>query len=73
MPGFPLEAFLSSLPWTAAGLAALLAATFAVAVRQGRHSVMDTVWGLGFVVVTTISTVTGGIKTVLIPPSVHPR
>ena len=55
MPGFPLEAFLSSLPWTAAGLAALLAATFAVAVRQGRHSVMDTVWGLGFVVVTTIS------------------
>ena len=29
--------------------------TFAVAVRQSRHSVIDTVWGLGFVVVAAIS------------------
>ena len=55
MPDFPLGAFLASLPWTAAGLALLLALTFAVAVRQSRHSVMDTVWGLGFVVVAAIS------------------
>lgn len=55
MPVFPLEAFLSSLGWVAAGLGALLALTFGVAVRQNRHSVMDTVWGIGFVVVATIS------------------
>ena len=52
---FPLGAFLASLPWVAAGLAVLLAVTFAVAVRQSRHSVIDTVWGLGFVVVAAIS------------------
>jgi steroid 5-alpha reductase family enzyme len=50
-----LEAFLGSLPWAAAGLVLLLALSFAVAVRQGRHSVIDTVWGLGFVVVAAIS------------------
>jgi steroid 5-alpha reductase family enzyme len=55
MPAFPLDAFLAGLPWAAAGLAVLLAGTFAVAVRQNRHSVIDTVWGLGFVVVAGIS------------------
>ncbi len=55
MPDFPLGAFLASLPWVAAGLVVLLAGTFAVAVRQSRHSVIDTVWGLGFVVVAAIS------------------
>ncbi len=33
----------------------LLAVTYTVAVRQSRHSVIDTVWGLGFVVVAAIS------------------
>ena len=55
MPPFPLDAFLASLPWVIAGLVVLLAVTFAVAVRQNRHSVIDTVWGLGFVVVAGIS------------------
>jgi steroid 5-alpha reductase family enzyme len=55
MPHFPLAAFLSSLPLTTGGLAVLLARTFALAVRQRRHSVIDTVWGLGFVLVTAIS------------------
>ncbi|MGY2743111.1 DUF1295 domain-containing protein [Arthrobacter sp. UYCu723] len=55
MPAFPLDAFLASLPWVAAGLVVLLAVTFAIAVRQSRHSVIDTVWGLGFVVVAAIS------------------
>ena len=55
MPDFPLNAFLASLPWVAAGLVLLLAVTYAVAVRQSRHSVIDTVWGLGFVVVALIS------------------
>ncbi|MET3809693.1 steroid 5-alpha reductase family enzyme [Arthrobacter sp. UYEF3] len=39
----------------ALGLLALLAVTFAVAVRQSRHSVIDTVWGLGFVVAAAVS------------------
>ncbi|MDN3937370.1 DUF1295 domain-containing protein [Arthrobacter sp. YD4] len=52
---FPLEAFLASLPWAALAVAALLAVTFAVAVRQRRHSVMDVVWGPGFVVVAAVS------------------
>jgi steroid 5-alpha reductase family enzyme len=55
MPPFPLEAFLASLPWVIAGIVALLALTFAVAVRQRRQSVIDTVWGLGFVVVAVVS------------------
>ncbi|XAS65104.1 DUF1295 domain-containing protein [Micrococcaceae bacterium Sec5.8] len=55
MPDFPLGAFLAGLPWVAAGLAVLLAGTFAVAVRQSRHCVIDTVWGLGFVVAAGIS------------------
>lgn len=55
MPDFPLGAFLASLPWVAACLVSLLALTFAVAVRQSRHSLIDTVWGLGFVVVAASS------------------
>ena len=55
MPEFPLNAFLASLPWVAAGLVVLLAVTYTIAVRQSRHSVIDTVWGLGFVVVAAIS------------------
>jgi steroid 5-alpha reductase family enzyme len=52
---FPIGAFLASLPWAAAALIVLLALTFVVAVRQRRHSVMDTVWGIGFVVVAGLS------------------
>ncbi len=55
MPQFPLEAFLAALPWVAAGIAVLLAVTFAVAVRKKHHSVMDAAWGLGFVVVAVVS------------------
>ena len=39
MPAFPFGDFLASLPWVALALVALLAVTFAVAVRQNRHSV----------------------------------
>ncbi|MDD1478234.1 DUF1295 domain-containing protein [Arthrobacter sp. H16F315] len=55
MADFPLTGFLASLPWVAAGLVVLLAITFSIAVRQSRHSVIDTVWGLGFVVAAVIS------------------
>lgn len=43
------------LPWTALAVALVLAITFAVAVRQDRHSVMDVAWGPGFVVVAAVS------------------
>ena len=55
MPQFPLEAFLASLPLVALGILVLLAVTFTVAVRTKHHSVMDTVWGLGFVVAAAVS------------------
>ncbi|MBT1002612.1 DUF1295 domain-containing protein [Paenarthrobacter sp. DKR-5] len=55
MPFFNFGAFAASLPWTAAALLVLLAATFALGVAQRRHSVIDTAWGLGFVVVAVVS------------------
>lgn len=55
MAAFPLAAFLASLPWTALSLLVLLGATFAVGVAQRRHSVIDTAWGLGFVVIAVVS------------------
>lgn len=60
LPGFPLAEFLASLPWTAAAVAAVLAATFAVAVAQRRHSVMDVAWGPGFVAVAAVSWLLSG-------------
>lgn len=55
MTPFPWAAFLAALPWTAAAVVVLLVLTFAVAVRQGRHSVMDVAWGPGFVAVATVA------------------
>lgn len=51
MSPFPWAAFLAALPWTALAVVVVLAVTFAVAVRQDRHSVMDVAWGPGFVAV----------------------
>jgi steroid 5-alpha reductase family enzyme len=47
---FPTSAFAAALPWAAGGELVLLAATFAVATRARRHGVIDTTWGLLFVV-----------------------
>ena len=55
MAVFPLAEFLASLPWTALAVAGVLAVTFAVAVAQRRHSVMDVAWGPGFVAVAAVS------------------
>jgi steroid 5-alpha reductase family enzyme len=55
MAGFPVNEFLASLPWTALAVAGVLAVTFAVAVAQRRHSVMDVAWGPGFVAVALAS------------------
>jgi steroid 5-alpha reductase family enzyme len=52
---FPWPDFAASLPWTALAVVAVLAVTFAVAVRQHRHSVMDVAWGPGFVAVAVVS------------------
>ena len=43
--------FLAALPLTALTVAVVLGATFAVALRVGRHAVVDVAWGLGFVAV----------------------
>ncbi|GAA4310347.1 DUF1295 domain-containing protein [Actinomadura luteofluorescens] len=43
-----------SLACTAAAVAAVLAVTFAVASRLGRHSVIDVAWGLGFCAVAAV-------------------
>lgn len=51
MSHFPWAGFAAALPWTALTVVAVLAVTFAVAVRQKRHSVMDVAWGPGFVAV----------------------
>lgn len=55
MSPFPLDAFLVSLPWTALAVLMVLGVTFAVAVAQRRHSVMDVAWGPGFVAVAAVS------------------
>jgi steroid 5-alpha reductase family enzyme len=52
---FPWAAFLAALPWTALAVVVVLAVTFAVAVRQDRHSVMDVAWGPGFVAVAAVA------------------
>ncbi|MET3721157.1 MULTISPECIES: DUF1295 domain-containing protein [unclassified Arthrobacter] len=54
MSPFPSPEFAVSLPWTALAVVVVLAVTFAVAVRQGRHSVMDVAWGPGFVAVAAV-------------------
>jgi steroid 5-alpha reductase family enzyme len=48
MTDFPLGSFLGALPVTVLAVAAVLGATFLVALRLGRHSVVDVAWGLGF-------------------------
>lgn len=52
MTDFDGSAFAAALPWTAGAVVALLSLTFAVAVRVGKHAVIDVVWGLGFVAIT---------------------
>jgi steroid 5-alpha reductase family enzyme len=51
MTGFCWGAFAGALPFTVLAVVVVLAVTFGFAVRLGRHSVIDTAWGLGFVVV----------------------
>jgi steroid 5-alpha reductase family enzyme len=57
MSGFDAAGFLASLPWTALTVVAVLAVTFAVALRLGRHSVVDVAWGVAFALVALVSLV----------------
>jgi steroid 5-alpha reductase family enzyme len=55
MGGFPAQAFLGSLPYTVLAVLVVLGATFVVALRVGRHAVVDVAWGLGFAAVALAS------------------
>jgi steroid 5-alpha reductase family enzyme len=55
MGGFPWAAFAASLPFTVLAVVVVLGLTFAVALRLGRHAVVDVAWGLGFVAVAGTS------------------
>ncbi|MGQ0466435.1 MAG: DUF1295 domain-containing protein [Sporichthyaceae bacterium] len=52
---FDGSAFALGVVACAAGLLVLFAATFALAERLGKHSVVDVAWGLGFCVVAAIT------------------
>src|SRR4051794_35778567 len=49
--GFDWGAFAAALPWTVLVVALTLGATFAVALRVGKHAVVDVTWGLGFALI----------------------
>ena len=51
MTSFPTAAFLQSLACSAAAVVVVLATTFVVAKIAGKHSVIDTAWGLLFAVI----------------------
>lgn len=48
MNSFPSGDFAAALPWAAGAVLAVLVATFVVAKIAGKHSVIDTAWGLLF-------------------------
>jgi steroid 5-alpha reductase family enzyme len=48
MTAFPLGSFLGAVPYTLLAVVLVLGSTFAVAVRQRKHAVVDVAWGLGF-------------------------
>ncbi len=48
MTSFPTGSLLGALPYTLLAVALVLGGTFLVALRLGRHAVVDVAWGLGF-------------------------
>jgi steroid 5-alpha reductase family enzyme len=63
MSSVDLGAFAVSLVWTALAVVAVMAVTYAVALRAGKHAVIDVTWGLGFVVVAVVSLLVTGADT----------
>ncbi len=45
------SSFAAALPWTAGSVVVVLGVTFLVALRIGKHAVIDVAWGLGFAAV----------------------
>ena len=54
MSDFPTGTFAAALPWAGGAVLLVLAVTFAVAKAVGRHSVIDTAWGLLFGAVAVV-------------------
>ena len=51
MTSFDTGGFLASLPFTLLAVVVVLGLTLLVALRTGRHAVVDVAWGLGFAAV----------------------
>ena len=54
MTAFDTSAFAGALGWAALAVFVLLAGTFAVAKAAGKHSVIDTAWGLLFAAIAVV-------------------
>ncbi len=48
---FDWSAFAAILPWTVLAVVVALGVTFVVALRVGKHAVVDVTWGLGFALI----------------------
>ena len=57
MSGLPAGPFAVTLGCTAAALLVLMAVTFAVALKAGKHSAVDTAWGIGIALVALVGLV----------------
>jgi steroid 5-alpha reductase family enzyme len=57
--GFAWGDLLAVFPWTVGAVVLVLGVTLVVALRQGRHAVVDVAWGLGFVAVALTAFLVG--------------
>jgi steroid 5-alpha reductase family enzyme len=55
--GLPAGPFVVTLASTAAALLVMMAVTFTIALKAGRHSVVDTAWGIGIALVALVALV----------------
>ena len=57
MSGLPAGPFVVTLACTAAALLVMMAVTFTLALKAGKHSVVDTAWGIGIALVAVVALV----------------
>ena len=57
MSGLPVGPFAVTLASTAAALLVMMAVTFGIALKAGKHSVVDTAWGIGLALVALVALV----------------
>lgn len=57
MSGLPAGPFFVTLGCTAAGLLVMMAVTFGIALKAGKHSVVDTAWGVGIALTALVALV----------------